>query len=89
MALGAQKGAILRLVITRGLMLAVMGCALGLVIAIPISRVLPIISFESSWQGLLVLATGPVLLIGAALLACCIPARRAMGIDPNVALRYE
>ena len=89
MALGAQKGAILRLVITRGLMLAVMGCALGLVIAIPISRVLPIIRFESSWQGLLVLAIGPGLLIAASVLACCIPARRAMCIDPNVALRYE
>jgi ABC-type antimicrobial peptide transport system permease subunit len=89
MALGAQRRDILRLVLGHGLKLAAIGVGAGALGAFVVTRAL---------SGLLygVTATDPVtfvavgaVLTGAALLACAIPARRAMRVDPIVALRYE
>ena len=89
MALGAQKGSVFRLVVGNGLLLAAVGMALGFLLAFPISRILAS-AHPDSWLGsLLVLAIAPALVIGATLLACYVPARRAARVDPMTALRCE
>ena len=89
MALGAHKRGILRLVVQRGLLLTLIGVAIGLTGAFWLTDLI-----TSQLYG--VTATDPVtfvavslLLIGVALLACYLPARRAAKVDPMTALRYE
>jgi putative ABC transport system permease protein len=89
MALGAPKGSVLRWVVGQGLVLAAVGAALGFLLALPISRILGSAHPDSWVRSFLVLATAPALVIGATLLACYIPARRAMRVDPMMALRCE
>ena len=89
MALGAQKGSVLRLVIGNGLLLAAVGTALGVLLALPISRILGSAHPDSWVRSLLVLAMAPALVIVATLLACYLPARRATRVDPMMALRCE
>jgi ABC-type antimicrobial peptide transport system permease subunit len=92
MALGAKKRDVLRMVIGRGLWLALPGVAIGTVAALIAGPLLS--SFSHLLYGvragdpLTLLAVSLVLII-AALLACYIPARRAAGVDPMVALRHE
>jgi len=88
-ALGAQKGSVFRLVVGNGMVLALIGTGLGFLLAVPISRVLATADPDSWLRSLLVLTLAPALVMGATLLACYIPARRAMRIDPMMALRYE
>jgi putative ABC transport system permease protein len=89
MALGAQQRDVLRLVMLRGVMLALTGIGVGLIVALALTRLV---------QGLLfgVTATDPAtfamvasLLFAIALLACLVPAMRATRVDPLVALRYQ
>jgi len=89
MALGAQKGSVFRLVVGNGLLLATIGTALGLLLALPISRTLGSAHPDSWVRSLLVLAMAPALVIVATLLACYLPARRATRVDPMMALRCE
>jgi len=89
MALGAQKGSLFRLVVGNGVALALIGTALGFLLAVPISRVLASADPDSWLRSLLVLTVAPALVMGATLLACYIPARRAMRVDPMMALRCE
>jgi len=89
MALGAEKGSVFRLVVGGGVFLAGIGTALGFLLALPIPRFLASAHPESWARSLAVLAIAPLLVVAAALLACCIPARRAMRVDPTVALRCE
>jgi ABC-type antimicrobial peptide transport system permease subunit len=92
MALGAEKKDVLRAVIKQGLRLAVTGVALGAMVAIILTRVLA--SFSHLLYGVraedpLTFLAVALVLIGAAVLASYIPARRAAKVDPIVALRYE
>ncbi len=88
-ALGAQRGAVLALVLQNGLKLAGVGIALGLIGSLVFARLLRSLLFAVGPTDPLTFVAVPVLLLCAALLACWIPARRATKVDPMVALRYE
>lgn len=89
MALGAQRGSILSLVMQQGMGLALIGIAAGVLGALSLTHLMRGLLFNVS-------ATDPVTFVGVAALltavtlaACHFPARRAMRVDPMVALRYE
>jgi predicted permease len=88
-ALGAQPSQILRLVVGRGLWLAGIGIALGIVGALAMSRLLVFMPAGISPHDPLTFAGVAVLIAAVSLAACYIPARRAMRIDPLAAVRYE
>ncbi len=89
LALGAQRGSVLALVVRDGLRLACTGTVLGIIGAMPLARLLRGLLFGVRQADPLTLAAVAALLAGAALFACSLPARRAAGVDPMEALRYE
>jgi len=89
MALGAQRGDVLKLVLAQGSGLAGIGLAIGLVASLALSRLLSTLLFEVSEKDPAVFAAVAFLLALVTLAACLIPARRAASVDPLVALRYE
>jgi len=89
MAMGAQTGDVLRLVIGEGMKLALIGALLGLGGALALTRLLKTLLFEVSATDPLTFIVIAALLIIVALLACWIPARRAASKDPLVSLRVE
>jgi len=89
LALGAQATNVLRLILGQGLRLAVVGVVLGLLGAIAFTRLLQGLLFGISASDPLTFAVIALLLVGVALLACWIPARRATKVDPLEALRSE
>jgi putative ABC transport system permease protein len=89
LALGASQSEVMQLILKQGLRLVMVGVAVGLLSAITVTRAMKTMLFGLS-------ATDPVtyfvltlLLIAVALLACYLPARRAMKVDPLIALRQE
>ncbi|HEY6108849.1 MAG TPA: ADOP family duplicated permease [Gemmatimonadales bacterium] len=88
-ALGAQLGDLVRLVLTDGLRLALVGVVLGSIIAFIVGRWAQPLLFEQSARDPAVFAGVAVLLLAVAALACFIPARRAGRVDPMRALRSE
>jgi predicted permease len=89
MALGAQRGDVLRLVVGEGAKLAILGGAIGILASLAISRFLSSLLYGVSATDPITFVGVAVLLSVAALLASYIPARRAMDFDPGAALRYE
>ncbi len=89
MALGAQAGNVLRLVIGQGLKLAIIGVAVGLLGAWGLTRFMQTLLFGVDPTDPGTFAAIALLLLLVALIACWIPARRATKVDPLVALRYE
>jgi putative ABC transport system permease protein len=89
MALGANPASVMRLVLARGLRLAGAGTLIGVLAALVLTQLLNSLLFGVSATDPLTFAAVAGLLLGVALLACYVPARRAMRVDPMVALRYE
>lgn len=89
LALGAQRRNILGMILRQGLWLAFAGAAIGLVCALVVSRLMAGLLYGVRPADPLTFAGVALLFIGVALLACYIPARRAVRVDPLVALRYE
>ncbi len=89
MALGAQGGDVLRLVVKQGLVLALVGAAVGIGVALGVTRYLSSMLYDVRANDPMTIVTVAMLLALVALAACYIPARRATRVDPLVALRYE
>ena len=88
-ALGAQGHDIISLVVRKGLNLTAIGLGLGIVGAYGLSRLLAVLLYDISPQDPLTFILTSVALFGAAMLACILPARKAMKVDPMTALRND
>jgi macrolide transport system ATP-binding/permease protein len=89
MALGAQRIDILRLILSGAMAMVLVGVGAGLLVAMMAARSLGTLLFGIGGFDVLSFFGTAALLIGVALIACWVPARRAMRVDPMVALRYE
>ena len=89
LALGAQPGHVMRQVLGLGTRMVLAGAAVGAVVSLALTRLMESLLFGISATDPLTYAGVVVLLTIVALTACYIPARRAMRVDPMVALRYE
>jgi predicted permease len=89
LALGAQRRDILHIVLRHGLGLAIAGAGVGLVCALIVSHLMASLLYGVRPTDPLTFAGVALLFIGVALVACYVPARRAMNVDPMVALRCE
>jgi putative ABC transport system permease protein len=89
MALGAQPGNVLRLIVGQGMKLAMLGVAVGLAAALALTRLMARLLFNVSATDPATFAFIVLLLTAVALLACYLPARRATRVNPIVALQNE
>ena len=89
MALGAESGAVLRLVVRQGLLLALIGTAVGITGGLALMRFLRGLLYGVSANSIGPYLAGSLILVFVALWASYVPARRAAHVDPLVALRYE
>ena len=89
MAVGAEARDIFALVSRQGLLPSALGLAIGLVASLALNRVLASVLVEVSPRDPLSLAVASAALVASAMLGCLIPARRAMRVNPIVALRHD
>jgi putative ABC transport system permease protein len=89
MALGAQRSHVLRLMLGEGMKMALMGVAIGVAAALGLTQLMASMLFGVSATDPITFCGVALVLTSVALTACYIPARRAMRVDPMVALRYE
>jgi predicted permease len=89
MALGAQRKDILRMIVGEGARLAAVGAGIGILAALGLTRLMASQLYAVSVTDPITFTGVAIILVGVALFACYIPARRAMRVDPMVALRYE
>jgi putative ABC transport system permease protein len=89
MALGAQRRDVLKMVVRKGMALAFIGAAVGLVASLMLTRLMRSLLFAVTPTDWLTFVVASVILLTVALLACYIPARRATKLDPLITLRYE
>jgi predicted permease len=89
MALGAQRKDILRMIVGEGARLAALGAGIGILAALGLTRLMASQLYGVSVTDPITFTGVAIILVGVALFACYIPARRAMRVDPMVALRYE
>jgi predicted permease len=89
MALGAESGTVLKLVLRQGVALAVVGSAVGIAVTLGVTRFLAAMLYDVRPNDPATLVAVAVLLVLVALTACYIPARRATRVDPMIALRHE
>jgi putative ABC transport system permease protein len=89
MALGAQRGDVLRMVLSQGMKLVLIGAALGLAASFATARLVASYLFDIQATDPVTFVGAPILLLIVALMACLAPARQATRVDPLVALRKE
>jgi ABC-type antimicrobial peptide transport system permease subunit len=89
MALGAQRRDVLNLMLGQGMKMAIAGVAIGVCAALGLTHLMVKMLFAVSATDPMTFAGVAIMLSGVALAACYIPARRAMRVDPIIALRYE
>ena len=88
-ALGAQRRDVMRLILGEGAKLALLGLGIGLVLALPLTRLIASLLYGVSTTDPLTFGAVAIVLFSVAVAACYIPARRATRVDPIVALRYQ
>jgi ABC-type antimicrobial peptide transport system permease subunit len=89
MALGADRGDVVRMILRESLVLVSLGAAIGLGSALGVSRLIRSLLFGLAPHDGITIAAAVVLMLAVAALAAYLPARRASRVDPMVALRYE